>query len=169
MPRHTSNVPVNIYLIKTNKIKLLRYSWLSALNKKEHTIQSTFTEKKLTKIGKSGKSIISDWAPGINLVTYKMYYGAYPSKDCVKDLCKSLSTIQNNDWLPNNMILQGKKLLMIDINDPNFYCGKKTDFGYSQKRLNAMLKWLDLDNPADIQKFFTTILCKTNAKMPKKI
>lgn len=171
VPRHTSGVPVNIYLIKANKNKLIRNTWIAPLTKKKHIIKSSYTEKKLIKTGQcDGKEIISDWAAGINLITFKMYYGAYPSNDCIKDLCKTtMSTTNNNDCLPNNLILQGKKLIMIDLNDKNFYCGKKTDYGCCQKRLKATLKWLDLENRTDLEQFFYKTLCKPNAKIPAKL
>lgn len=166
--RHTTGTPVNIYLIKANKKFIARKNWFMKANNK-HVIQSTFSEKKQIKIGAyDGKEIISDWLPGINLITFKMYSGTYPSKDALKSLIKSLMlTVSNNDCLPNNMIVQGNKVAMIDINDTNFCHGLQTNLCCDTARIKATMKWLDLDNTENLQNHFFSVLCKSNNALPK--
>ncbi len=164
--RHTTGTPVNIYLINGKKEAISRKNWMTGYCNK-HRIYSTFTEKKHIKIGEfDGKEIITDWLPGINLITFKMYSGAYPSKAKIKSLIYDLmNSIENNDCLPNNMIIQGNKVAMIDINDPNFYNGAATNYGCNVARINATLKWLDLESEKDLSQFFVETLCKPNNQL----
>lgn len=48
-----------------------------------------------------------------------MYQGIHPNRDKIVKMIWSLRDFQHNDWMINNMILQGKTLKFIDINDPN--------------------------------------------------
>ena len=159
VPRHTSNNESSIYLIETKKMFLEQKCWITIPREKKetHKIISSFDEKKLIKeVDWPPKTFIeSNWEPGINLVTFKMYHGAYPSKSTIKKSIKKLSTIRTNDWMPNNMIIQGNNLVMIDTNDPTH--GPNGPGGgafFSPQRLNKILKFVDLGKPHEIRNFF---------------
>ena len=161
--RHTTGTPVNLYLIKNQKKSLKRKNWITTQSY-PHTIHSTYQEKKQIKIGKyDGQKIVTDWVPGINLITFKMYSGAYPAKEIVKEAAKNtMSTVNNNDCFPNNMVIKGKNIVMIDINDKNFYHGKPVHYSCELSRINAVLSWLDLENPEELSKFFLKTLTLQN-------
>lgn len=79
-----------------------------------YTIVSTFTEKKMIK-GASKK--VSDWVPGINLVTAVMLHVKFPNNEILRDNIKKFLQIQHNDPVIGNMIVQGKRVVLIDFND----------------------------------------------------
>jgi len=157
--RHSSNTFSNIYLIEKNKKYLERNNWLktSKFDKDSHYVDSSFREKKLTKkvAYPPDTWMTADWVPGINLVTFKMYDGRYPSNDIVSEGIKKLKNQPSNDWMPNNMIIQGNAIAMIDINDPNHnpggYGGGRR---FSQKQLDNILKWAAVNDPAQVSSFF---------------
>jgi len=92
------------------------------------------------------------WEPGINLVTFLMYDGAYPTRKEIKIALKTLKNRIHNDWTVNNMILQGKKLKLVDWNDPvhDLARGRR----YSRKLFKAHLHLLDLKDPKEIENYF---------------
>lgn len=91
---------------------------------REHLVTFDFSEKHLIKSNlasdlKYVKS--STWHPGISLITYLCLNGQYPHR---KDLSNNL--LEDNehfDWMPNNMILQGSKMQLIDKGDPKNEAG----------------------------------------------
>lgn len=159
--RHTSNTRSNIYLIQTNKQYLQRKTWLKPiLNEKNRKIDSTFEEKTLTKKvdWPADTYITSNWQPGINLLTFKMYNGTYPLKNTIKESIRLLKNIETNDWMPNNMIIQGKNITMIDCNDPTHGPGGPGGgCHYSNQHLNKIYKLIDADNPTDVEKVFANL------------
>jgi len=61
------------------------------------------------------KSTVS-WKPGINLITYLCLNGRYPDRN---NLVQSIAIDRDHsDWMPNNMIVQGNKITLIDKGDP---------------------------------------------------
>lgn len=107
--------------LKTDKHYLLRKTWVRDLHSEQsHRIYSSFTEKKLFKSNKAlnQMTLISDWKPGINLITFKMLGGIYPTKTMLFDQLTLLKEIPHNDWVINNMVLQGNKIVLVDFDDP---------------------------------------------------
>ena len=104
-----------VYLLKTNKKHLKRRTWLDPRlkDKKTYFITSSFEEKLLCKRNQT----TSVWHPGINCLTFKMLNGTIPSKHEVKKAIKAIRNIKSSDWLPQNIILQGKKAVLIDLED----------------------------------------------------
>lgn len=85
-------------------------------NRSNYRITSNFKTKKFNKIGLESPI---DWKSGINLVTFIMLRGLYPSDDSVT---KQLQKIQerfpdHNDLVLGNFIVRGCKLDAIDFND----------------------------------------------------
>lgn len=63
--------------------------------------------------------MISDWVPGVNILTFKMYHGSYPTTEMLQKSMKKLKGIAHNDWSINNMVLSGHRLIFVDFNDPS--------------------------------------------------
>lgn len=150
--RHTSNTFSNVYLLKNDKdYYLTRKTWLMPkLKRKSHCISSNFKKKIFFKEidHRSGLIMKSDWLSGINLITFKMYNGSYPSNELIKENMIQLSSFPSNDWMPNNMIIQGVKLVMVDTDDPN----RCTIF--EKYKLKKILNLLDINDPKEFKKFF---------------
>ena len=65
----------------------------------------------------------TQWLTGINLLTFKMLHGVYPSNERIKKSLKKLKNVVHNDWTINNMIIQGNKISLIDNDDPT-HCSR---------------------------------------------
>ncbi|MCH9612264.1 MAG: hypothetical protein S4CHLAM102_07500 [Chlamydiia bacterium] len=86
-------------------------------------IVSNYTEKHLIK--KYGpRPIISDWLPGINLVSFRMFGGDYPTPSIMRREILRLIQIPHPDFMPNNIIIQGESMTMIDLEDSNIGPGQ---------------------------------------------
>lgn len=123
--RHTSQVYSNIYLIERKKECLERRTWLKPImSGKTHKLISSYDEKKLYKKCDipANYYMTSDWLPGINLITFKMYDGSWPTASMLIEDMNNMSKQQkyksHTDWMPNNFIVQGNNLEMIDFDDP---------------------------------------------------
>ncbi len=158
VPRHTSNTMSTLYLVESNKQYLQRKTWLtSLLESNTHNIISTPQEKKLIKKvdWPSDTYQTSEWLPGINLLTFKMYQGDYPIKDIIKKSIEALKEIPHNDWSINNMILQGDNLAFIDLDDPTHDPGGPGGGrNYSQEVLDTHLTIIDIDEPIQVEHYF---------------
>ncbi|HVO66288.1 MAG TPA: hypothetical protein VMT12_07395 [Syntrophales bacterium] len=161
VPRHTSGGKMaTIYLIETSKTKIERKFWFHPKNIDDHhTIVSSYRLKTITKKPPRVSHLQPDnWKPGINLVTFLMYSGAYPSRERIKDALERIQDCNHNDWTVNNMILQGNKLTLIDWNDQMH--GSDGGRRCSSKVLKAHLKLISLRNPTKIESYFWNRLTK---------
>jgi len=161
VPRHTSNDKMStIYLIKSNKNRLERKCWLHQKNTDDHhTICSNYATKTITKKPPRVSDLqVNDWKPGINLATFLMYNGAYPSRQVIKNEINRIQDPAHNDWTVNNMILQGNKLTLIDWNDQMH--GNNGGRRCSPKVLKTHLRLVDLKNPSKIKRYFWNRLIK---------
>ncbi len=161
-PRHTSdNKMSTIYLIKSEKTKLERKSWFHPQNTDDdHLIASNYQLKTITKKPPRVDDLqVNNWKPGINLATFLMYNGSYPSKEKISVLIKSIQDKDHNDWTINNMVLQGNKLVLIDWNDLTH--GLKGGRRCSPKVLKAHLRLIDLKNSFKIERYFWNRLINT--------
>jgi hypothetical protein len=161
VPRHTSDTWTTLYWIKQEKKEISRKTWiLHKESARSYKIQSDFTSRTITKVIPYTDNIKTyKWVPGINLLTFKMYNGAYPLKGTIKTALKKLSGIPHNDWTINNMILRGKEVVLIDKEDPTHgsHGGRK----YSEAVLKAHLQMIDLTEPSEIEHYFWNSLIKT--------
>ncbi|MCL4360758.1 hypothetical protein M1446_00200 [Candidatus Dependentiae bacterium] len=75
-------------------------------------VESNFLEKYLIKNAKKTK-----WIHGINLVTFIMLYGIYPSNEMIIENIYEMKRSGHNDLVVGNMIIQGKTVQLIDFAD----------------------------------------------------
>lgn len=97
--------------------------WIMKKRKKDtppYTIHSTFSEKQLIKLDQQ-----TEWIPGINLVTFFMLNGIYPTVETLKSKLLTLKNIDHNDLILGNIIIQGDKIIPIDFNDHRGGTAKK--------------------------------------------
>jgi hypothetical protein len=80
----------------------------------DYIIDSSYEQKTLYK---RQMSTVSVWQRGINIHTFKMLAGVYPSLDYVKNYVKRFQELEHNDLNPCNLIMQGKHIVPIDFND----------------------------------------------------
>lgn len=80
-----------------------------------YEIYCDYHRKYLKKI-RPNWSAMQEWFPGINMMTYLMFNGCIPSRpQVVEHLPKDF---EHSDWVANNMIMQGEKIILIDKDDP---------------------------------------------------
>lgn len=77
-----------------------------------YKIESSFNEKFLIK-----REQKSEWIPGINLITFIMLGGIYPSNDVIVQELKRYKKLRHNDLVVGNFIIQGMMVRPIDFND----------------------------------------------------
>lgn len=148
-PRHSNpNLNTTFYLIESYKKEIIRKTWISSrLCKNIYEITSNFSEKYLIKHINNEQSVKAPWLTGINLLTFKMYNGAYPEKKELKEKLSSIADPSHNDWMINNMILQGNKISLID-RDLN------VKVKYTKELYNHHCKLIDIDNPEEVNFYF---------------
>lgn len=78
----------------------------------KYPIVSDFNTKNLVKEGE-----VSTWKAGINLMTFLMLRGIYPTHDALRAQIKSMKRLDHNDLVIGNMVLQGTTLIPIDFCD----------------------------------------------------
>ncbi|MEX0939746.1 MAG: hypothetical protein WDZ41_00120 [Candidatus Babeliales bacterium] len=107
---------------KANKITFLkRTQWLEPAsngNAVREIISSYDTKFFLKKYIKDPKPI--PWKSGINFMTFKMLKGIYPRSDQLCSEVLKMYNIPHLDWMPNNMVVQGKNLTLIDMDNSNY-------------------------------------------------
>jgi thiamine kinase-like enzyme len=81
-----------------------------------YRIKSTFEEKWFYKATLDTKV---PWVPGINLITFVMLKGIYPTGSMIKDQFKAMEyrSPYHNDLVFGNVIVQGERLVPIDFDD----------------------------------------------------
>ena len=118
-PRHTDNTAKGKMLwFEKRKKHIARKYWLNEVDITDrYEITSNYTTKKLYK--KDLHEYVN-WKPGINLLTFKMLNGAYPTKGMIKEKVRVLKSHAGLDFMIWNMILQGESIALIDQNDPRY-------------------------------------------------
>jgi hypothetical protein len=163
-PRHSSNTFATLYWIGQEKQKLSRKTWILPKDLAHaYEIRSNFISRTMTKVFPHADDIkIHPWVAGINLLTFKMYHGAFPSSETIKTALKKLSHVEHNDWTINNMILQGKEVVLIDENDPahGLQGGRKC----TKSVLKAHCKILDLEDPSEVERYFWHSIIRASGK-----
>ena len=162
VPRHTTaHEMAKIYLIESEKNRLAKKQWLSPKSPdNDNFITSNYHVKTITKFPPHSRGItVREWKPGINLMTYLMYGGAYPSRKRVMEALRRIQEPDHNDWTVNNMILQGDQLSLIDWDDPVH--GPDGGRWMTPRVLNAHLHLVGLREPRKIEHYFWNHLIKT--------
>ncbi len=160
VPRHTSNAKAAIYFIESEKKALARNCWLSPDGGNgHHAITSNYQMKTITKMPPHVPAVrVCEWKPGINLVTFLMYNGAYPSREKIREAIRRIQDPAHNDWTVNNMILQGNRLALIDWGDPTH--GPNGGRRCSRKALKGHLRLVSIKEPARVERYFWNRLIK---------
>lgn len=76
---------------------------------------SDFTQKKLYK---RFTDQWTEWHKGINLRTFKKLNGVWPTRDHIVDQIRTFEHSGHNDFVIMNLVIQGRKIILIDIADP---------------------------------------------------
>lgn len=151
---------ITIYSIALSNNYLKRKAWLRSSMPRDglYRIESSFTHKQLVKPATwpDGDLKTTSWIAGINLCTFKMCYGAYPTTEQLKNNLLTLKDVNHTDWLINNMIMQGATLTLIDNDDP---LSKRY---FSEALLHAHLEMLDIYDPAQVEHYFWYKLIKAS-------
>lgn len=163
---------LQLYITKAKKNLLWRKTWLWRILEAPYIIESTFTTKKLIKPSYWPPNTMQEsyWLPGINLLTFKMCNGAYPTTEMIKKYMHEIKDEPHTDWMINNMILQGDRLVWIDVNDFARSAGailKESPF--NEERYIAHLELLDLTDSAQIEHFFWNKLIRVPLKQKHAI
>lgn len=145
-----------LYMIKSSNHFLRRKTWLRGFNRLgTYRIVSSFTEKMIVK---PKERVRANWIPGINLCTFKMCYGVYPTIQQLKDSLQALKNVRHNDWMINNMIVQGKALAFIDFN------GKYRKRFFSEAALARHMEILEINDPEQVRQYFWNRLLPRSRK-----
>jgi hypothetical protein len=107
-------------------------------------IDSNYDHKYLFK---KGSSHPINWKKGMNLVTFLMLNGVYPTKSHIKKEIQKSTNERLSDFAPWNIIVQGKTIRLIDQNDPGFIVDV-------EKCLDFIFKVIDQDNQDGVKKLF---------------
>jgi hypothetical protein len=91
-----------------------------------HTLHFDYSKIFLVKVRPPYANQHVEWHPGINLMTYLAFNGYYPDRKTIVSILPL--DFHHRDWMPNNMILQGKKICLIDKNDPVNQPGERAGF-----------------------------------------
>jgi len=104
-----------IYYAYTDKKELRLTRWtVHHTAQKKYSIISTFETKQLYK---EVTDSTSTWVPGINLMTFVMLRGLYPTNSMIRKELKKLKDSEHNDLIIGNMVVQGTRIVPIDFGD----------------------------------------------------
>ncbi len=96
-------------------------------------IESSYVHKTLIKKGHSSGP---EWKKGINLVTFLMLNGTYPTKKSIKQAVSRLTRERLMDFVPKNLIVQGSNIALIDQNDKEW---REVDIQRSLEFINDVI------------------------------
>lgn len=117
-PRHTNPaLKGRMYFVQGKKEKIVKaYLMHASSNDKRWHIQSNFDTKYLIKQTQLGIEM-HPWIPGINLLTFKLFNGTFPTSDMLIETLNQVDYSDHVDPFIWNMILQGRMIVPIDGND----------------------------------------------------
>lgn len=166
VPRHTNQSLYTTYYILENEgpFVLKRTSLIHPyFGDRTHVISCNYQTKQLLKVDLKNPflSYSSDWKPGINIITYLMLHGAYPPRKEVA--CYLPEESSHKDWMLNNMVLQGKQLVLVDQNDQK---NEEGGCGGSNLYTPQLKEWLEelilQDDPENFKKTFFDLTSRRN-------
>lgn len=102
-----------------------------------YPIFSNFEKKHYQKKETADEEI--PWLKGINLSTFVMLRGICPSEKTILESLEAMRKIKHNDLIIGNMIVQGTKIIPIDLDDPRWN-------GNVNKCITAALTVFDSNN-----------------------
>lgn len=164
--RHIKTVPHQtdsgaFLMFETQKKGLTQARWTSKIKRKNpervrYRVRSDFKHKTMVK-DIDFHPIESQWQRGINLITFVMLYGIYPTDTTILRQVKLLKSIKHNDLVMGNLLIQGRRLMPIDFNDKRRNI--RTD-----ACINALLKVFELH---DMRKQSPELFMSTYKKFVK--
>jgi hypothetical protein len=107
-------------------------------------IESSYMHKTLLK---KGRTTGPEWKKGINLVTFLMLNGTYPTKEYIKQTIAKLTCERLSDFTPWNLIAQGNNIALIDQRDKGYRVN-------IQRSLKFINKVIDQSSPQGISNLF---------------
>lgn len=117
---HQDSSSIIYWLYKTKK-SLKRSHWVRPAHHGDrvigYEIQSNYSKKKIIKYYEKNMTFSFGWNPGINLFTFKMLNGIYPTIRIISRKLYSLVGMRHTDFKIPNLIIQGHNIVPIDIND----------------------------------------------------
>jgi hypothetical protein len=149
------NTQTSLCLLEGPRQHLLRKTWIMRpMKEASHKIESSFSHKYLIKrMAKEPPYSYrtTRWYAGINLVTFKMCRGIYPTNLMLKKSMQKLQAIHHPDWMVNNMILRGSSgFVFIDMLDKDLTHYRPYDAEFQP----LFDEFLNLFEPEAIQEFF---------------
>jgi len=112
--RHTNpNLFANMYFVKGTKKRLDKRSWFGPTTP-GYEIVSNLNDRFLMKLNDDNKGLKLPFPKGINLMTFKRLNGTFPTKQVIKDSLAKLLDQSNKLLLPQNIIIQGNSVELID-------------------------------------------------------
>jgi hypothetical protein len=127
----------NMWLLQNTKSKTIDRGWRGTSKYRDQfgldaeiKIQSDFNEINVNYGLRNEKR---NWIQGVDLRTFLEYNGVYPTTEKIIDLIDELEIDNAQDLGPHNLILNGKKLFLIDQND-------KLDDVNTKEKLKDFLK-----------------------------
>ncbi|MDC1103205.1 hypothetical protein OAS49_01680, partial [Nitrosopumilus sp.] len=111
----------NMWLLQNTKSKTIDRGWRGTSKYRDQfgldaeiKIQSDFNEINVNYGLRNEKR---NWIQGVDLRTFLEYNGVYPTTEKIINLIDELEIDNAQDLGPHNIILNGKKLFLIDQND----------------------------------------------------
>ena len=150
-----------ICYFEMHKTYITKPRWISHEESAGHYgIVSTFDEKRMAK---QSTGTTSTWVPGINLVTFLILRGVYPTDKMMRKQLKTFKHINHNDLVLGNIVAQGKNLVPIDFHDKRRNISPEVCIKAALKRViwNGRLK----KNPYDLLNRYSDYLHGHKRKM----
>ncbi len=106
--------PYCILYTEKDGLDIARWNQRSKPTLKEprYKVESDFTKKQMVK-----PTATTEYIQGINLLTCIMLQGLYPTDAIIRENIAPLSSLNHEDLVVGNFVVQGKKLVPIDFND----------------------------------------------------
>ncbi len=113
--QHHTSSKLCLYRFEKNKTTFARNCWHDNLLVTPYRIISTVHEKKLYN---TRNNMYSEWQRGINLTTFYFLNGTYPTNAIIRKQFSNLAqTVEHNDFIVKNLIIQGTTIVPIDFED----------------------------------------------------
>lgn len=101
--------------------------------KRSFTVYFDYDQKFLVKVRPPYADQTTIWKPGINLITFLAFNGYYPDRASI--ILNLPYNFTHRDWMPNNMIMQGKNIVLIDEDDPANEPGGSGGWSFCQDKV----------------------------------
>ncbi len=126
---------------KREKPSVLRVNWRrkDLLPEGKYQIHSSFEKKEMYK---TTSKETTPWIRGVNMRSYTGLNGAYPTHEQVLTNIWGMRHIDHNDFLPCNLVVQGRKIVPIDFGDSRRRLKFENGFERCMNVFNAKENWI---------------------------